>query len=180
MSAEDSIRDTRIENLLHPADAMNIEAEPHKFLETAADLATRARIFKSYVTGPLDKGNYSRVSRSLGLFVSLYHVLTEEELSVICRAKEVLDDEVTDVVRGLADTSTVIELNKLRLRRPGLTALARQTYQDKITAAEATLAYDQKNLGRLLEDIGLLGGIEEEETFVNSLYASFNSPRSSH
>lgn len=159
-----SVYETRDESMLHPVDLLSMKTEPHHYQQSSSDLTSRERVFKSFIAGPLDNGNYARISRGVGCFVALYHAMTEEELAEINRAKEVLEDEITDVMSLLVASSTVIELHKSKLRRTGCTMLLRQTCQEKITAAEATLLHDQKNLNRLLEDIGLLAAIVEEES----------------
>lgn len=163
MSDEPTVYDEAIQTLLHPVDLIGLKEAPHRFSQSRYDLVARERTFKSFVSSSLDKTGYSRLSRGVGLFVSLYHTMTEQELGIINTAKEHLQDELFDIVNGLVGSSTVIELNKLRLRRTGLTALLRQTYQESITAAEATIEHDEKNLSKALEHIGLLAGIVEEE-----------------
>lgn len=165
MASQSAARKYCIENLLHPSDYVKLRDDPLSYSLYARDSSPDRRdMFRLYVSRPLDQGNYSRISRGVSIFVSFYHSLNEVELSTIHHAKELLEEELTHMTNGLVDTSAIIELNKAKLRRPNLDESARQQLQATVLAAQATLENDLKLFGRLLEDIGVLAGIDDEET----------------
>lgn len=162
MAEPSNLLENSITSLLHPSDYL--ELRDNQPIYQTINLTEREETFRSRVRGTLERGNYSRVSRAVGLFVAVYHYMNEDELQQIHRAKEVLEDELTDVTTGLVHASTFLELNKMKLRRPIFDESYRQQLQARVFAAQTTLDYDMKLMGRLLEDIGLLAAIEEEET----------------
>lgn len=159
-----SVNQGYLGHLLHPADYDRIRENPENFSQSRDDIEVRSTIFKTHVGKALDQGNYSRIARGVGFFVSLYHFMTDDEISQIGLAKELLEDELFDLTTGLQATSTNIERHKIRLRRPGVREELRQIYQANVSGGQAALANDLDHLNRLLQDIGLLTAIEEEET----------------
>lgn len=151
-------------DVLHPADDRRLRENPNSFSEARDNIEQRDFIFKIQVKNALDRGHYSRIARGVGFFVSLYHSMNEEELADICCAKELMEDELTDLTTGLQSTSANIELHKIKLRRPHLSDHQREIYEGRVAAGKATLANDLDYLSRLLQDIGLLVAIEDEET----------------
>lgn len=153
-----------LSDLIHPADDRNIQENSALYSHARHDIEKREFMFRIHVKNALDRGHYSRIARGVGFFIALYHSMNEDELADICRAKELMEDEVTDLTTGLQATSTNIELHKMKLRRPHLNDQQREIYQGRIAAGRATLANDLDYLNRLLQDIGLLAAIEDEET----------------